>query len=70
MPEWAAGSIVGVVVALGGGILKLLLTIKGQMGELVATVRANADAIDDLQNWRLNVEQANALRTINQPRRR
>lgn len=71
MPEWAAGTIVGVVVIIGGGIFRTMLTIKGQLGELVAGLKANADAVDDLQSWRLNVEQRRAeLHLPFEPRRR
>ena len=62
MPEWAAGTIVGVVTIIGGAIFRTLLAIKEQLGSIVANTKSNADAIDDLQTWRLNVEQANAMR--------
>ena len=71
MPEWAAGTIVGIVTIIGAGIFRTMLTIKGQLGELVAGLKANADDIDDLQNWRLNVEQRRAeLHIPPGPRRR
>ena len=63
MPEWAAGTIVGVVTIMGAGILKMLFTIQRSLGEIVANTKANGDAIDDLQNWRLNVEQRRAIIT-------
>lgn len=73
MPSWAVDVIVGVVVSVvpttGAGVLRYLFKIEGSLATIVATVKANADAIDELQTWRLNVEHARALGQLYTPPR-
>jgi hypothetical protein len=60
VPEWAAGALVGVITLLGGGIFSQLLKMNRTLGELTSTIKAHADLLDDLQTWRLNIEQRKA----------
>lgn len=60
MAPWAT-VLISVALVIGGGILRYLFKIERSLGTILATLQAQSAEIDDLKNFRLNIEQAKAL---------
>jgi len=54
MPEWAAATIAGVVVATGGYIIRMLVRIAGTLGRIDANLTSQEGRLDRLERQQDN----------------